>query len=132
MVARVRIKTKKAEDVLARALVEIPEAFAAAVYQEAALIFAESQRRVPVDTGTLRRSGGLSPPIQNAAGDVKVEIFYGTEYAYRVHEDHKSRSQYLKAPFMEAMSGLAKRIAVRTKKNIASRVGAGVLPEAEV
>ncbi len=105
-----------------------PAAFNAAIYEEASAIFAESQRRVPVDTGRLRASGGVSPPEEGGLNAV-VSIYYGTDYALAVHERHGTKSGYLLDPFMERFTGMADRVAKRTEEIEASGVGLGSLPK---
>lgn len=59
-----------------------------ALYRVANRIFAESQREVPVDTGTLRASGHVTLPEKRGAETV-VTIGYGgpaQAYAFWVHE----------------------------------------------
>lgn len=63
-------------------------ATAGALYRVANRIFAESQREVPVDTGTLRASGHVTLPEQRGA-ELAVTIGYGgaaQAYAFIVHE----------------------------------------------
>jgi hypothetical protein len=93
------------------------------LYEEAWVIMNESQRRVPVDTGTLRRSRAVLPP--SATGTIiEIEMGYGgaaTEYAMKQHENpnyrHKSGQtwKYLEAPVREYMpvlqESLTKRLA---------------------
>lgn len=69
----------------------------------AAEVFAESQRRVPVDTGNLKGSGRVSPAT---AKHVSASVGYGgsaSAYALPVHETHMTKSKYLEAPAREAI-----------------------------
>jgi len=95
-----------------------PKAIAQAIWEEANLIFAKSQVLVPVDTGVLRGSGGVSAPQQGPQG-FYVDIFYGgpaAPYALYVHEIienyHKppTQAKYLEQPLMEAQAELQNRI----------------------
>jgi hypothetical protein len=95
-----------------------PRAIAQAIWEEANLIFAKSQVLVPVDTGVLRGSGGVSAPQQGPQG-FYVDIFYGgpaAPYALYVHEIienyHKppTQAKYLEQPLMEAQAELQNRI----------------------
>lgn len=95
-----------------------PKAIAQAIWEEANLIFAKSQVLVPVDTGILRGSGGVSAPQQGPQGFF-VDIFYGgpaAPYALYVHEIignyHKppTQAKYLEQPLMEAQAQLQKNI----------------------
>lgn len=60
-------------------------------------ILGESQKRVPVDTGTLRRSG----TIKTSANTLTTTISYNTPYALKQHEEHKNKAKYLERPFNE-------------------------------
>ena len=95
-----------------------PQARAQAIYEEANVIFAKSQVLVPVDTGVLRGSGGVSAPQMGSQGYF-VDIFYGgpaASYALYVHEIignyHKppTQAKYLEQPVMEAMSTIQQNI----------------------
>lgn len=95
-----------------------PKAVAQAIWEEANTIFAKSQILVPVDTGVLRGSGGVSAPQMGNLGYF-VDIFYGgpaAPYALFVHEIignyHKppTQAKYLEQPLMESMDGLQERI----------------------
>ena len=98
-----------------------PYAIAQAIYEEANVIFAKSQVLVPVDTGVLRGSGGVSAPQQGPSGFF-VDVFYGgpaAPYALLVHEIienyHKppTQAKYLEQPLMEAQAELQKNIKAR-------------------
>jgi hypothetical protein len=104
--------------VLRAAQLEAPKAVAIAIYEEANVIFAKSQVLVPVDTGALRGSGGVSA-IQGSGQGMYVDIFYGgpaASYALYVHEIignyHKppTQAKYLEQPVMEAMSTLQENL----------------------
>lgn len=84
-----------------------PAAFRVALYREALRIFAVSQTRVPVDTGRLRASGGVTQPT---ASSPLVIIYYGVVYAGIVHEKHPTKSKFLEGPFLEARTGMVQRI----------------------
>ena len=107
--------------VLETAREKSPLAVAKAIYEEANLIFAKSQILVPVDTGVLRGSGGVSAPQQGTTGYF-VDIFYGgpaADYALYVHEIignyHKppTQAKYLEQPFMEALPQIQNNISRR-------------------
>jgi len=94
-----------------------PEAVNAALFQEAVLIFADSQRLVPIDFGFLRNSGLVAP-----AGTLlkfRVVIGYGMEYAEAVHErkdvrhNGETTSHYLEKPYRKRISGILGRVAKR-------------------
>lgn len=95
-----------------------PQAIAQAIWEEANMIFAKSQILVPVDTGVLRGSGGVSAPQLGNQGYF-VDIFYGgpaAPYALYVHEiignyhNPPTQAKYLEQPLMEAMDGLQSRL----------------------
>ena len=97
---------------------QTPRAIAQAIYEEANVIFARSQVLVPVDTGILRGSGGVSSPQQGDKGYF-VDIFYGgpaAPYALYVHEiignyhNPPTQAKYLEQPVMEAMSNIQENI----------------------
>jgi hypothetical protein len=97
---------------------DAPQAIAQAIWEEANVIFAKSQILVPVDTGVLRGSGGVSAPQMGSQGYF-VDIFYGgpaASYALYVHEIignyHKppTQAKYLEQPVMEAMSTLQENL----------------------
>lgn len=97
---------------------QTPRAIAQAIYEEANVIFARSQVLVPVDTGVLRGSGGVSSPQQGDKGYF-VDIYYGgpaAPYALYVHEiignyhNPPTQAKYLEQPVMEAMSSIQENI----------------------
>ena len=101
---------------------ETPLAVAQAIWEEANMIFAKSQILVPVDTGVLRGSGGVSAPDGLGGGRTYVDIFYGgpaAPYALYVHEilgnyhNPPAQAKYLEQPFMEALNTIQKNIAGR-------------------
>lgn len=107
--------------VLRQAHKDSPLAVAQAIWEEANLIFAKSQVLVPVDTGALRGSGGVSAPQQSAQGYF-VDVFYGgpaAPYALMVHEilenyhNPPTQAKYLEQPFMQSLSELQNNISRR-------------------
>lgn len=112
---------KELTNALRQAHAKSPLAIAQAIWEEANIIFAKSQVLVPVDTGVLRGSGGVSAPQQNAQGYF-VDVFYGgpaAPYALFVHEilgnyhNPPTQAKYLEQPFMESLSGLQNNISRR-------------------
>lgn len=100
----------------------------AALFAEAQIEMAESKRRVPVDTGVLRASGYVNPPVAGfglggggVAGTVRVELGYGgpaEDYAVIVHEDldafHRvGEAKFLESVLNESAPFMAQRIAKR-------------------
>jgi hypothetical protein len=109
-----------------------PLAVAQAIYEEANKIFAQSQILVPVDTGVLRGSGGVSAPQQGPSGYF-VDIFYGgpaAPYALYVHEilgnyhNPPTQAKYLEQPFMASLNQLQNNIASRIIHIVRSSKGA--------
>ena len=97
---------------------DTPHAIAQAIWEEANIIFAKSQVLVPVDTGVLRGSGGVSSPQMGDKGYF-VDVFYGgpaASYALYVHEiignyhNPPTQAKYLEQPVMEAMATIQENI----------------------
>ena len=120
--------SKKTVAMLDRMRSKYPGAFAAALFQKGAEIFAESQEEVPVDTGRLRSSGGVYPP--RFIRWPVVRIGYGTRYGLYVHEDSNARHgpvigrgkgqtyKYLEDPFKRALPMLHIKILRFFRRNI--------------
>lgn len=97
-----------------------------ALYVEAESIMTASKRYyVPVDTGSLRNSGTVTPPTESG-NTVSVTLGYGgasAPYAAIVHEKPKAwgqgRNKYLSQPLNIAVKGMGVRIgkALRISKN---------------
>lgn len=109
------------EATLKRAGEQAGHAVGQAIYEEATLIFNQSQILVPVDTGALRGSGGVSAP-QNTSDGVAVDIFYGgpvVPYALYVHEiqgnyhEPPTQAKYLEQPLMERLPEISRNLARR-------------------
>jgi hypothetical protein len=108
---------------------EAPKVVSTVLLEEANVIFNRSQVLVPVDTGALRGSGGVSAPIP-VPGGVGVDIFYGgpaASYALFVHEiqhfyhNPPTQAKYLEQPFMERLPDIQKNMAARIIHLIESR-----------
>lgn len=133
------IGDKKTRAELRRMQRKWPEALAVALFEEGVEIFKESQEQVPVDTGRLKGSGLVF--MRRAGTDFSTVIGYGTAYALRIHEDTSldagrqnraelalsnpgfksqgsqvGKSKYLSDPFEEALPGMARRLATRTRR----------------
>lgn len=100
---------------------ELPQAVAAALYQEAEAIMADSKANyVPVDTGVLRDSGYVEQP-EIDGNEISVTLGYGgaaSAYALVQHERldfHHTVGgpKYLERPFLDAAAGLEERLADR-------------------
>ena len=97
-------------------------AAAAALYQEGLAVDADSVKRTPVDTGRLRATHYVTPPVQRG-DDVIVEVGNGTEYAVYVHERTELRHTTGEAKFLQnalnaRSSGFKERLAKRTRLNL--------------
>jgi hypothetical protein len=108
---------------------EAPKVVSTVLLEEANVIFNRSQVLVPVDTGALRGSGGVSAPIP-VPGGVGVDIFYGgpaASYALFVHEiqhfyhNPPTQAKYHEQPFMERLPDIQKNMAARIIHLIESR-----------
>jgi len=104
-----------------------PEAAAAALYAEGMAIMALSQKKTPVDTGRLRATGYVAPPVQTGQEHV-VEMGYGTDYGLAVHEStwipHKvGEAKFLENAVNERKVGWAERLAKRIKENVERGIG---------
>lgn len=89
---------------------------------EAELILGEADRIVPIEEGTLSRSGKVS------ASGMQAQIGYGSgaaaPYAVKQHEDLTLRhdagrsGKYLEQPFMAAKDDVARGLADAARKEI--------------
>lgn len=113
-------------------------AVAAALYQEGLALDAESVKRTPVDTGRLRATHYVSPPMERS-DSIIVEVGNGTDYAVYVHEMTELRHVSGEAKFLQnAMNArsagmldrLAKRIRANVRAGITSAVLSGSVPTA--
>lgn len=103
---------------------KIVPALAQALYEEGQLAFAESQRLVPRDTGTLAGSGVLKPP--DVQGDhVTVSMGYGgaaSDYALIVHEDPNATHtggrtfKYLEVPVLARVPNMEANVSKRIER----------------
>src|SRR4051794_23359067 len=98
------------------------EALAAALYQEAAAVMAESIKECPVDTGRLRQSNYVAPAED--LDDPAVQVGYGAAYGLYVHErgdlKHPSptKDHFLSDPLARATDGYGTRVAKRAQGNL--------------
>ncbi len=108
---------------LGRILTSVPEAVAAAVYQEAEAIMTDSKANyVPVDTGVLRDSGFVTTP-EVEGQTVSVTLGYGgaaSAYALVQHErmdyhHEHGGPKYLERPFLDAANGMEERLAEKLR-----------------
>lgn len=96
-----------------------------ALYQEGETIIKEAKERVPVDTGTLKNSGFVEPPV-SAGNTVRVTVGFGgaaAEYAAIVHEDLEAHHtvggpKYLESVLHEHAPGFADRIGAQVAQEL--------------
>ncbi|MFD7508122.1 hypothetical protein ACFV5N_02060 [Streptomyces sp. NPDC059853] len=81
-------------------------------------VLAESRRRVPIDEGTLERSGAASVD----EGTLTAAVSYDTPYATRVHEDLTARhapgrqAKYLESVLPQASGTVRALIAAEVRR----------------
>lgn len=84
------------------------QVLAAALYQESEAIMTEAKEQVPVETGTLKNSGYVEPPVVDADGVSVTMGFGGAAEAYALiqHEDlslnhpRGGNAKFLERPFL--------------------------------
>jgi len=101
-----------------------PDEFGNALYQEAQIEATESQRRTPVDVGTLKGSHEVSKP-EWSGRDISVSIKVGgaaAPYAAAVHYDREAfhkvgQALFLESTILESKAFMLSRIAKRINLN---------------
>lgn len=99
---------------------EVPDLVEKALFDEATIIFNQSQELVPVDTGRLRGSGRVT--IERVPTGFSATISYSTDYAIYVHEDltkaHRfpTQAKFLEQPARERLPNLMENIVRRVEK----------------
>jgi len=96
------------------------EAFASAMLQEQEQIISDAKRLTPVDTGVLRASGTVLPPVITGT-QVEVQAGFGgaaSAYAVPVHErmgvHHPTgQAKFLEQPFLERAATLPAKLAAK-------------------
>jgi len=99
-----------------------PRKVEAAVYQVGNQALTESKKRVPVDTGDLKRSGQIDEPVVSA-NQISVRMGYGdtaVDYALIVHEDTTAnhpngQSHYLSSVIDELRPEFLSKVEARLK-----------------
>jgi hypothetical protein len=115
---------------LAAAAAVGPPSLLAALFQEANVILtASKQDYVPVDTGALRASGFVEPPVVTPEGGSVTLGFGGPSapYAVIVHEDLTKRhpvgqAKYLEIPLRARIEGMAAVLRLREQEAIQQAV----------
>ena len=107
-------------------IAEVEAAMPQVLNEEAQIILRNSQRLVPVKTGTLRRSGTIVPPRKKGT-KYEVVIGYGgaaSAYALQQHENlrykHKEgkSAKYLEIPTQQQSEKMPEAIKNRLKRII--------------
>ena len=108
-----------------------PAMMARALFMEGQIEMGEAKRRTPVDTGALRSSGRVSPPVVTLR-NTSVTLSFGgparggvdVGYAVRVHEDlsafHPSGgAKYLESVILESRAFMRARVGKRIESELA-------------
>jgi len=115
---------------LAAAAAVGPPTLLATLFQEANVILtASKQDYVPVDTGVLRASGFVEPPVETPNGGSVTLGFGGgaIDYAVIVHEDLTKQhpvgqAKYLEVPLRARIAGMAAVLRIRAQEAIQQAV----------
>lgn len=114
----IQIDTKTAR----AALEQLPSRATAAVGEalyllgEAALTL--SNVEVPVLTGYLRSTGHVDEPRRDGVLSIYVELGYGADYAFWVHEHHPTHSKFLEKALLEVIGSAEQRIAAHLRRAV--------------
>ena len=117
-------------DAIARIPQEMPHVLEKAIYEEALVIFKESQRIVPIDTGALYSSGTVHLP-KKEGNRTFARVTYGgsaASYALYVHEnlyarhDAPTQAKYLETPLYRQIPVLIKNLATRINHMIRNQL----------
>jgi hypothetical protein len=100
---------------------EVPGVVAAAMYEEARIEMKEAQRRCPVKTGALKKSGLVYKPEISTKNEITVKLTFGVPtpyYAIYVHENLEAfhpngEAKFLESTLLESAPYMAQRIAKR-------------------
>lgn len=87
----ITVDAEKLIQILTRAPDQLERSVGEAVYEEALVIFGQSQRLCPIDTGALRGSGMVHEPERDPAG-VSVLISYGNTSVWYARMQHENDS----------------------------------------
>lgn len=121
----VKIESKKLTARLSSVKKGALQACSRAVYQGMQVAFLNSQKEVPVLTGTLKNSGQLKEPVEVSATKSSVSITYGglaTKYAQRQHDDmtlnhpHGGKAHFVIDPVRDAIPDIKKRMKAELAK----------------
>lgn len=122
----------KVRKALSASGVEYAAAARAALYQCGFVVDAGAAKRVPVDTGRLRSTHYVAPP-KRYGGGYRVEVGFGTKYAYRQHQALNYRHTHGEALYLlKALQELAptfrQRMALLTERNRQLGIGVSSIP----
>ena len=104
----------------------MPNILEKSIYEEANVIFNESQKLVPVDTGALRASGFVHAP-RRENNRVFVRVTYGgsaAHYALYVHEnlyarhDAPTQAKYLETSLYRQVPVIVRNLTIRINNMI--------------
>lgn len=103
-------------------------AVAPALYTKANKIMTEAKKLTPVDTGALRSSGHVEPPVISGQS-VEVALGFNTPYALYVHENLAAhhpvgQAKYLETPMVEAAKSLGPEIGIAIQASM-NKIGGG-------
>ena len=110
-----------------------PRAFAAALYKEGFALAEMADVLIPVDTGRLRATLYVKPPVEAGVAGFRpsVEVGVGTDYAVIVHEQIESKhagetqAKYIEHPYNLRKSGFFSRIQRWTLTFAKRKIGVG-------
>lgn len=126
--------TKELRQAIRDFQVKAEGAFAAALYDEALQLDRKAQgsRFCPVDTGRMRATHYVSPPMKTGRMIV-TEIGYGVAYAVYVHERDDLKhpvgtDHWLKKALEERAQGMLGRLATKTERALSKGWGVEAIP----
>lgn len=110
-----------------------PQAASAALLEEGYRVDANMVPRIPVDTGRMRSTHYVAPPMVEPGGEIVVEVGVATDYAVAVHERTEVNHPVGEAKFLERAlfaeaAGMAPRLAKRIPDLAARGVGVSAIP----
>lgn len=111
----------------------IPGVVAAALYVEAWEVMRQALKRVPVDTGALRRSHFVARPTM-IDGRASIRLGFVAPYATFVHENLRAKhingsAKFLEIPMAEAQSNWAALVGDRAAHMLQSGTGIDQIPQ---
>lgn len=132
---RARLDARAALGSLDGAVEDVLGALGDILHDEMEAIMVRATELCPVDTGTLRDSAKVSPPMRQGAQAVAVEGSFGgnaREYAAYVHErldvyhEPPTQAKFLETAAIEALDGMLERIADKARGMSTRNIGSGI------